>query len=148
MGDSDGEKSMDLVTTPIEQQSEMLLYSTRPEAPESPYIDPPSIPLPPSPSPSHRPSSPPPPSLPHRSRSDSLLPISALKEERMRKVEEELEGARQDLEKKELALDELRDVVEDLQRQAQVRIAGRNADVDEDSVEDTGNLFPLDDAFH
>lgn len=66
----------------------------------------------------------------------------------MRKVEEELEGARQDLEKKELALDELRDVVEDLQRQAQVRIAGRNPDVDEDSVEDTSNLFPLDDAFH
>ena len=129
---------MDLVTTPIEE-SAIFLRSTRPEAPESPY-DPPSIPLPPSPSLSHL-------QTLSSSPSDPLFRTSTLKEE-MQKLEDDLKVARRDLEEKELVLDELRNVVGDLQMQAQVRLSGRNEEVDEDSVEDTGNLFPLRDALH
>ena len=118
MGDSEGEKSMDFVTNPVEE-SVIFLHSTRPETPESPYIDPPSIPLPPSPSPSHLQSS----SLPHVLWSEPLLLTSTLKKERMQKLEDELEEARRDLEEKQLALDEFRNVVEDLQMQAHVRLA-------------------------
>ena len=130
---------MDLVTTPIEE-SAIFLHSTRPEAPESPYIDPPSIPLPPSPFLSHL-------QILSSSPSDPLFRTSTLKEE-VQKLEDELKVARRDLKEKELVLDELRNVVGDLQMQAQVRLSVRDEEVDEDSVEDTGNLFPLHDALH
>lgn len=145
MGDSEGEKSMDLVTTPMEESS-ISLHNTRPEAPESSYIDPPHIPLPPSPSPSHLRSSSS--SLPHGLHSDLPLPTSALKEEKIQKLKDELEEARRDLEEKELALDELRNIVGGLQLQAQVRLSDHNEDVGQGSVEDTGNLFPLHDALY
>lgn len=112
-----GEQSMDLAT-PL-RASTLLPENHVSETQESPYIDPPSIALPPSPLSSQSPELSPVPLL-------SFLPSpSALsggqaqtsKESQIERIERELADARQDLVEKEHALFELQTVVANLRSQ-------------------------------
>jgi hypothetical protein len=132
LGDTNGEQPMELAS-PLEA-SATLPPSTPLEHAESPYIDPPSIPLPPS---------------PLLSRSPSLSPSSSAllnepqsfqisKEAQIERIEEELTNARRDLEEKENALNDLQAIVEDLRRQVVARGG---------SLERVDNVLLFDDAF-
>lgn len=118
-GDSDGEQSMDLAT-PL-QEFGLLLSSPLSINQGSPYVDPPSIPLPPSP-PSPEPLRLPDmdPTLVSKPNTEPPRPSqtrSPSRDARIVRIEDDLVAARQDLEEKERALDELRGVLDGLHRQ-------------------------------
>jgi hypothetical protein len=117
-GDHNSEQSTELATP--WRAADILPAHTPPRDARSPYIDPPSIPLPPSPLSSNSRSLSPLPSAPLIRNPQPLWQPPSSTEDGIRRIENELMDARRDLLQKEAALNELRLAVDDLQQQVLV----------------------------
>jgi hypothetical protein len=133
LGDPNGEQPMELAT-PLHASTILPTNNTLIGNIESPYIDPPSVPLPPSPLSFNSPllspiSSTPLVQYPRPLQQPQSSRIS--KEAQIDRIENELLDARRDLEDKDNALNELRAVVDGLRRQAVDRGRGGPEEIDD-----------------